>query len=309
MKSVARTYLFGEKNAFQRYPAALLFVLVLAATVTGCTLKDSPVPAGVVPDCQEPTAAERAFGQMCFLELDEDYDIDNSHPRYGQLLDALNHLSQVIEPAHTPWHLYLFDDSRIVDVRAVNGNFVFVWSGFLDVVEDEDEIAAILALEMAHVLANHTRPVEFTVPTRVFFSTAEVATTVGLLFLSQGTVAIGGQGWMQYLYTEAADLDPLDREYNEKEERDALAIACLLLDRSKFSSRAMLTFWRRVNNGSASEGREIRLDRSVPIEKRIALLEEMLSDQSVTKEMVSKDFEDAPGPENTAFDLLQDITP
>jgi predicted Zn-dependent protease len=307
LKNIVRTYLFKEKAGFQHLLGASLFVLVLAASGTGCTLKASPVPAGVVPDCQAPTASERAFGQMCFLELDEDYDVDNSHPRYGQLLEALSHLSNVLEPADAPWHLYLFDDSKIVDVRAVNGNFVFVWSGFLDVVENEDEIAAILALEMAHVLANHTRPVEFTVPTRVFFSTAEVATAVGLLFLSQGTVAIGGQGWMQYLYTEAADLDPLDREYNEEEERAALAIACLLLDRSKYSSRAMLTFWRRVQESSVFEEKDMRLDRSVPLEKRIALLEEILLGLPVTKKMAKKGREDVPWDET--FSRPEDITP
>ena len=114
---------------------------------------------------------------------------------------------------------------------------------------------------------------------------------------------------MQYLYTEAADLDPLDREYNEEEEQNALTIARLILDRSQYSSRAMLTFWRRVQEDSVLEDRTMRLDRSVPIEKRIALLEEMLLDQSVTEEMVSKDFEDASGPGDTAFDRLRDITP
>jgi len=43
----------------------------------------------------------------------------------------------------------------------------------LDIVENEDEIAAVVACEIAHVLARHTYPVEFTLCSDIFFDVAE----------------------------------------------------------------------------------------------------------------------------------------
>jgi len=53
---------------------------------------------------------------------------------------VFDHLKQVCEVHHIPWHIHLFRDPEIVDVRAVRGNQIFVWSGFLDVAKNEDEI-------------------------------------------------------------------------------------------------------------------------------------------------------------------------
>jgi hypothetical protein len=244
-----------------------------ATAVTGCTLKRPLVPGGIIPEYAEPTPREQAFGKKLFVELDEDYDLNDGHPEYGQLRKTLNRLLLAIGAEPTQWQLCLFDKADLVDVRAVEGNYIFVWTGFLDFAQNEDEVAAILACEIAHVLANHTEPVEFTLLSRVFFRTAEIATSVGLIVLSQGTVAIGGQGWMEYAYVEASDLDPLDREYNEKEEQEALAIACLILDRAAYNSKALLTFWKRVQEARDTTKREIRLDRSVPLAKRLAMLD------------------------------------
>ena len=268
----------------------ITLILWMAATaVTGCTLKRPPVPAGIIPECAEPTSREQAFGKQLFVELDKDYELNDGHPQYGQLRKTLNRLLLAIGAEPTQWQLCLFDKAELVDVRAVEGNYIFVWTGFLDFAQNEDEIAAILACEIAHVLANHTEPVEFTILSKFLFRTAEIATSVGLIVLSQGAVAIGGQGWMEYAYVEASDLDPLDREYNEKEEQEALAIACLILDRSGYNSKALLTFWKRVQEARGATEINIRLDRSVPLKKRLALLNE-LSPRTYTVERITPHY-------------------
>ena len=49
-----------------------------------------------------------------------------------------------------------------------------------------------------------------------------------VLELPPGVVAVTGNGWMKWAYVHAADLDPLDREYNEDYEKEAAALALLL---------------------------------------------------------------------------------
>ena len=248
----------------------------MATALCNCTIKPTPVPTGIIPEYDHIKPEERAYGARLFEELDKDHEIYTYHARYGDLLEAWTHLLEVIGADYTEWQLIVFNDPEIVDVRAVHGNYVFVWSGFLDLVEPPDEIAAILACEIAHVLADHTEPVKFTVLSRILFGAAEIVTSAGLIILSQGTVAVGGQGWMKYVYAEAADLDPLDREYSEEQEREAIDIACLLLGRSKYSPMALMSFWNRVQKVTFEQEREVRLNRSIPLKKRMVLMDAVL---------------------------------
>jgi len=129
---------------------------------------------------------------------------------------------------------------------------------------------------MAHALARHTEPVEFTMASDVFFSVAEMATSIAIMAASQGMVAISGNGWMKWGYVHAADLDPLDREYDEAYEKEAAAIALLLVTRSKYSPWAMMDFWKRLQNADAYPEKEIRLNRNFTPQQRVLMLEDLM---------------------------------
>ena len=151
-----------------------------------------------------------------------------------------------------------------------------MWSGFLEVAENDDEIAALIACEIAHVLARHTYPVQFTMWTDIFFGVAEIATSVAIMGATHGMVAISAQGWMKWTYVELADLDSLDREYNDEEEREAAMIAILIMDRSKYSAEAMLAFWQRVEQDEDLLKRVKPLNRDLSPTRRVQIIEALL---------------------------------
>jgi predicted Zn-dependent protease len=252
-----------------------LVLIYSALSLNACTIKTTPIPDGIVPESQEFTLQDEEFGNKLFEELSEDFEVVNDHPKHNLLKSIFSYILEAAEAEPTAWRLCLFNQPEIVDVRVIHGNYLFVWSGFLEFAESDDEIAAILACEMAHALALHTRPVEFTTLSEVGFGIAEIATTIGLMVLSQGMVAIGGQGWMKHLYVEVTDLDPLDREYSEEEEREAITIAYLLMKRSKYSPQAMLTFWDRVQETAETSKYQIRLSRSLSLKERRGILEQL----------------------------------
>jgi predicted Zn-dependent protease len=263
------------------YPAARISILLLGACFalllsSGCTVKHAPIPSGMIPTAGFPTLTETEYGQRLFDSLCEDHKLATGHARDGQLLAAFDHLVETAEADRLAWQIHLFDAPGIVDVRAVHGNYIFVWSGLLDIVQNEDEIAGVLAGEMAHALARHTEPVEFTMASDVFFSVAEMATSIAIMSLSHGMVAISGNGWMKWGYVHAADLDPLDREYDEAHEKEAFAIALLLVTRSKYSPQAMRDFWERLQNADAYPDKEIRLNRNFTPQQRVLMLEELM---------------------------------
>jgi predicted Zn-dependent protease len=163
-----------------------------------------------------------------------------------------------------------------VDIRAVHGNYIFVWSGVLDAVKNDDELAGLLAAELSHTLAHQTDPVEFTIASDVLFNVAELATSIGLMVASQGAIAISGHGWMKWAYVEVADLDPLDREYSEEQEREAAGIALLIISRTQYSPQALLDFWKRVAVDESLHDEYERLSRSLSPQERAAMLEKLI---------------------------------
>ncbi|MGD9038926.1 MAG: M48 family metalloprotease [Desulfobacteraceae bacterium] len=277
--------LFTGKHRRHDPPSGTLLLVLFLLSTTACTVKHANVTPGLIPKGKLITIQDEKFGESLFADLKKKNELCTEDPRYDQMVSICNHLAQVAKAAQNPWKLRLFRNPDIIDIRAVHGNYIFVWSGLLDVVESEDEIAAMLAYEMAHALTRHTDPVQFTLWSEVFFESASLATSMAVLFASQGTVAITGSGWMKWLYMKAADLMPLEREYSKEEEREAAEVAYMILVRSKYAPEAMLRFWRRVQEDDALRGKVKRLNRDLSLDERVALLEELLPTYSEGREV------------------------
>ncbi|UCB51046.1 MAG: M48 family metalloprotease [Deltaproteobacteria bacterium] len=272
----------------------LLLVILLLLCANACTVKHANVTPGVIPKGKLITLQDEQYGEILFADLKKKNELCTDDRRYDQLVTVCNHLTQVAEADHNPWKLHLFRNPDVIDVRVVHGNYIFVWSGLLDVAQDEDEIAAMLAYEIAHALTRHTDPVKFTIWSEVFFETASLATSMAILVASQGTVAITGSGWMKWLYMKAADLMPLEREYSKEEEREAAEVAYMILVRSKYSPQAMVKFWKRVLGNEALQGKVKRLNRDLPPQERVAILEELLPKYAGQQEEKNKKQETEP---------------
>jgi predicted Zn-dependent protease len=253
------------------------FISVVAVfTLNACTVKARTIEPGTIPGIDALAPGEAAFGKRLFDDLCEDYPLEADPARTEGLVTIFDNLIAAAEADHLPWHLYLFDDPDIIDIRAVHGNYVFVWSGFLEAAENDDEIAALMACEIAHVLARHTYPVQFTLWTDVFFDVAEMATSLAIMTATQGMVAISGRGWMKWAYVELSDLDALDREYSAEEEREAVQIAILILERARYSPEAMRTFWQRVELDEDLRKNAKRLRRDLTPRERTRIIDALL---------------------------------
>ena len=259
-----------------RFAFAVFFPAIVLFALNACTLKHRTIPAGEIPKIDALTPGDAEFGKSLFEDLCDDNRLDSQNERYGQLVKVFDHLIQAAQVDHLPWQIHLFNDPDLADVRAVHGNYVFVWTGFLDIVQNEDEIAGVVACEIAHVLARHTFPVQFTLWSDVFFDVAELTTSIAIMQLTHGAVSINGRGWMKWAYVEISDLDPLDREYSEVDEREAAMIAMQILERSKYDPEAMLTFWQRVQQDETLQIKVKRLNRELAPQRRTEIVEELL---------------------------------
>ena len=264
------------KNLIKRFSLASLALVLSFLVINACTVKSDFIRSGTIPKLAIANAEAEEFGNALFQELREDYALDSDSQKHDQMVKVFDQLTKAAGVDHLPWHIYLLKASELIDIRAVYGNYIFVWSGLLDVVENDDELAGLLAFELSHALAYHTAPVEFTLASDVLFNLAEFATSLGLMVASQGVVVISGHGWMKLVYSEIADLDPLDREYSEEQERDAADIAFLIISRSQYSPQAILNFWKRVAEDESLHDKYERFSRSLSPRERAAMLENLI---------------------------------
>jgi predicted Zn-dependent protease len=264
------------KNNTTRISLASLSLVLFFLVINACTVKPDFVRSGTIPKLAVPNAEAEEFGNALFQELCEDYTLDSDSQKHDQLVEVFDQLTKAAGVDHLPWHIYLLKASETVDIRAVYGNYIFVWSGLLDAVENDDELAGLLAFELSHTLAYHTVPVEFTLASNVLFNVAELATSLGLMVASQGVVVISGHGWMKLAYSDIADLDPLDRHYSKEQEREAADIAFLITSRTQYSPQALLNFWKRVAEDEFLHDKYERFSRSLSPRERAAMLENLI---------------------------------
>ena len=276
------------KNSQIRFGLVSFAVVSLLFALNACTVKRVPVESGTIPKLAAPSPGAESFGKQLFQKLRTDYDLVTGKPEHAKVVEVFNQLTKAAEVDHLPWHIYLLNGSEIVDIRAVHGNYIFVWTGVLEAVENDDEFAGLLAYELSHTLAHHTDPVEFTLASDVFFNVAELATTFGLLVASQGMVAISGSGWMKWAYVEVADLDPLDRQYSDELEYEAAEVALVIISRTQYSPQALPNFWKRVAADESLNDKYERLIRSRPPRERAAMMEQLILKSSEGNNRLAK---------------------
>jgi len=102
---------------------------------------------------------------------------------------------------------------------------------------------------------------------------SDITASIGIMLLTQGVVAVSGVGMTRWLYVEAADLDELDRVYDEQQIEEMAEIALLILASSDYAPGGLLDFWRRAGSDPGLRARLQRLSRDLSTAERIAVLE------------------------------------
>ena len=247
------------------------------SVVIACTVQPARIPSGSIPVPAAPNVLVEEHVDEVIDDLSEDYVLDDNSQDYYELLHLFTQLAVAAGTSPDDWQVYLFDAPDVIDVRAIQGNTILVWSGLFDVVDDQDELAGLLACEMAHGLARHTDPVEFNMGTELIFGVTDIAASLGIMVLTQGVVAVSGPGMTRWLYVEAADLDELDRVYDEQQVEEMAEIALLILASSEYVPTGLLQFWRRAESDPELSVRLQRLSRDLSPGEHVAVLESAMT--------------------------------
>ncbi len=141
------------------------------------------------------------------------------------------------------WEITVFESDQ-VNAFALPGGKIGVYAGLLDVAEDQDQLATVIAHEVAHVVAEHGNE-------RV---STQYATQGGLAAISAFLGGGGGAGGQQImaLLGVGAQVGVL-LPFSRTQESEADVVGLELMARAGFDPRASVALWQNMKaEGGAS---------------------------------------------------------
>jgi predicted Zn-dependent protease len=138
-------------------------LLAAAALLSSCGSAGDTVGALLVTDADEVKIGQQFDAQQHADRTVKFYDTTTApHKRVKAYVDSVvrNVLAQVPQsdrPAYFDDFKISLIDTNIINAFAVPGGFVYIYTGILDTLRDESELAAIIGHELTHVLHHHYR--------------------------------------------------------------------------------------------------------------------------------------------------------
>jgi predicted Zn-dependent protease len=217
--------------------------LILASLLSGCVAARPAIPAGEIPQQFSVSAEDEQFGQEVLGELSDQYKLSTNDSDINRVRDIANRITGATSAASNPWNIYVFNDDSFPNAAATRGNYIFVWSGIIRKVQDDAELATVIAHEVAHVLAGHVMP---TPAEEVNEMLSGVAGEVVSQVVAQGSygAAAGLAGALAQTVIQAALVNP----QQQQKELEADQIGIYLMADAGYDPQYAVEFWRRLQS-------------------------------------------------------------
>lgn len=264
----------GGKKTRCRYIAVPFLLLILFASA--CASARKPVPPGVIPDAKPITTEEEQYGHTVLAELSEQYELDYNDPRLDKAIEIVDRLAKSANANQDPWHVYLFKAPEVKNAAATRGNHVFIWSGIFDAAKNDDELAAILSHEIAHVLSGHTEPDPNEMVKEILIQVGALAAQIAVTYSTNNPQLGHDLGQIAASLTTELGQGFLTNPYSQELELEADRVGLLIMAEAKYDPRQALEFWKRAQNDPTFDSGFAFFSTHPLAEDRLAQLEKVM---------------------------------
>jgi len=170
----------------------------------------------------------------------------SQNPEYNAMVQRIgNRIARVVgsRMPEASWEFVVFDDEAL-NAFAMPGGKVGIFTGLIELVDSDDELAAVVGHEIAHVLLEHSNQ----------RMSAEILRGVGGLAAAYGTKDMEESDRNKILAayglgTQVGLMLPYSRSHETEADREGLFLAA----RAGYDPRAAISFWEKMSNsGGAS---------------------------------------------------------
>lgn len=175
---------------------------------------------------------EEKIGRKLAERIEKRYDLVEDIDNLKRIEKIGEHLKKISEIKEINYHFNIINQEG-VNAFAFPGGFIYITSDLLDYVHSDDELAAIIAHEMGHVICQHS--------IKQMQDNRKMKLVELFAVLLTGDPAVGLIGEL----TTITVLNNYRREYEEEADLTALE---LLNKSSDYHPVALLTFFERVHS-------------------------------------------------------------
>ena len=212
-------------------PRPLLIAALLVA-VAGCTTTTSPTGRRQVMVYSDAEIARQ--GEEIYREMQREMRPSGNRREINYVQCVTDHVLAAMDPADRNryhWEITVFDDDS-ANAFALPGGKMGVLNGLLTVAENQHQLAAVIAHEVGHVLANHGN------------EDASRSTLVNLGLLAAQILGAPAEA-VELLDTGA--LLGITLPYSREQEREADAIGVILMADAGFDPAQSITLWQNMS--------------------------------------------------------------
>jgi predicted Zn-dependent protease len=217
---------------FKKTLPALVITCLITACVTSPTGRTQLV---FLPDSQV-----NQMGLQAFAALKKEKPVSNN-PKYNQIAQCI--AQAIIQETGGTWEVVVFEDPS-PNAFALPGNKIGVHTGMLKLVDNQDQLAAVIGHEVGHVLAKHSN--ERASQELAVNQGMGIIQAVGAPQTALGQTAIGLLG----VGAQYGILMP----YSRVHESEADMIGVDLMAKAGFDPRQSISLWQKME--LASQGQQ-----------------------------------------------------
>ncbi|MGR9114220.1 MAG: M48 family metallopeptidase [Gammaproteobacteria bacterium] len=215
-----------------------ILALVSACLLSACATS----PTGRTQLTFMPDAQVNQMGLQAFDDLKKQKPISSNH-QYGQFVNCV--AKALTYETGGQWEVVIFEDKSL-NAFALPGNKIGIHTSMVDLVDNQDQLAAVIGHEIGHVLAKHSNErlsQEFAVSQGIALVQAVTAPQTALGQTAIGLLGIGAQYGVIL-------------PYSRLHESEADVIGLDLMAKAGFDPRQSINLWHKMDqagNGQPAE--------------------------------------------------------
>ncbi len=185
------------------------------------------------------TEDERVAGEEFLASVRRQLELLQDDFANDYINDLGQYITRALETKAFPFQFYIVRDNNL-NAFAGPGGHIFFYTGLIDMMDDVDELAAVMAHEIGHVSARHlSNRIEQN-------KTMAVAVLAGML---AGALMGGKAGGAIATGTMAAGIQK-QLSYSREDERQADNLGFKYMEESRFNPSGMITVLKKLERAS-----------------------------------------------------------
>ncbi|MFH1783113.1 MAG: M48 family metallopeptidase [Candidatus Omnitrophota bacterium] len=209
----------------------VFYIACMCFFVSGCVTEEYNTATGKQDLMFISTDKEISMGRSIAESLEKNPEVKlDPDPLMSERVNEIGkRLAEVSDRKEVNYTFRVIDD-KDVNAFALPGGYIFVFKGVVEKVESDDELAGVMAHEMAHVVARH--------------SIKRYQSGLGYTIL-QVLMAVSGAPGREVNNVNSA-LGQLVMEYSREDEAVADKLAIKYLGKAGYDPNAMLSFLKKM---------------------------------------------------------------